>query len=106
MRPGGLVQPTAVGAAQAFGKPRQDRLEFGLGLGDPLHQSLVAPHLVGQRADLLAEVEEILQISARLVVNKAALKLDRERIRALIDALAAAVAASAKPAPKSRSRAA
>ena len=40
-----------------------------------------------------------MQISARLVVNKAALKLDRERIRALIDALAAVVA-PAKKAPK------
>ena len=35
-----------------------------------------------------------MQISARLVVNKAALKLDREPIRALIDSLAAAVAAA------------
>jgi hypothetical protein len=30
-----------------------------------------------------------MQISARLVVNKAALKLDREPIRAIVDALAA-----------------
>jgi ATP phosphoribosyltransferase len=48
------------------------------------------------KANALAEVEEIMQISARLVVNKAALKLDRDRIRALIDALAAVVAPSKK----------
>ena len=47
------------------------------------------------KANALVEVEEIMQISARLVVNKAALKLDREPIRALIDSLAAAVAAKA-----------
>jgi ATP phosphoribosyltransferase len=47
------------------------------------------------RANALAEVEEIMQISARLVVNKAALKLKREPIRHLVDALANAVAASA-----------
>ena len=41
------------------------------------------------KANALAEVEEIMQISARLVVNKAALKLKREPIRALVDALAA-----------------
>src|SRR5580765_5066446 len=46
------------------------------------------------RANHLVEVEEIMQISARLVVNKAALKLDREPIRALIDSLTAAVAAA------------
>ena len=44
------------------------------------------------KANALVEVEEIMQISARLVVNKAALKLDREPIRALIDSLATAVA--------------
>jgi len=37
-----------------------------------------------------------MQISARLVVNKAALKLDRDRIRTLIDALAAVVAPTKK----------
>jgi ATP phosphoribosyltransferase len=44
------------------------------------------------KANALGEVEVIAQISARLVVNKAALKLEREPIRALIDALGAAVA--------------
>nr|HET7857982.1 ATP phosphoribosyltransferase [Caldimonas sp.] len=48
------------------------------------------------KANALAEVEEIMQISARLVVNRAALKLERERIRALIDALAAVVAPAKK----------
>ena len=43
------------------------------------------------RANQLVEVEEIMRISARLVVNQAALKLERAPIRALIDAFAAAV---------------
>jgi len=45
------------------------------------------------RANHLVEVEEIMQITARLVVNQAALKLKREPIRALIDAFGAAVEA-------------
>jgi ATP phosphoribosyltransferase len=44
------------------------------------------------KANALVEVEEIMSISARLIVNKAALKLEREPIRSLIDALAAEVA--------------
>jgi len=47
------------------------------------------------RANQLVEVEKILDVSARLVVNQAALKLKREPIRALVDALAAAVAGGA-----------
>ena len=43
------------------------------------------------KANHLVEVEQIMQISARLVVNQAALKLKREPIRAIIDAVAAAV---------------
>jgi ATP phosphoribosyltransferase len=43
------------------------------------------------RANNLVEVETIMPISSRLVVNRAALKLKREPIRALIDALARAV---------------
>jgi ATP phosphoribosyltransferase len=43
------------------------------------------------RANQLVEVERIMDISARLVVNQAALKLKREPMRALIDALDAAV---------------
>jgi ATP phosphoribosyltransferase len=44
------------------------------------------------KANHLVEVERILDISSRLVVNQAALKLKREPLRALIDAFAAAVA--------------
>ena len=47
------------------------------------------------RANALVEVEEIMAISARLVVNKASLKLKRGSIRALVEALAAAVASPA-----------
>lgn len=41
------------------------------------------------KANHLVEVERIMDISARLVVNQAALKLKREPMRALIDGLAA-----------------
>jgi ATP phosphoribosyltransferase len=43
------------------------------------------------KANHLVEVEHIMDISSRLVVNQAALKLQREPIRALIDAFARAV---------------
>jgi ATP phosphoribosyltransferase len=43
------------------------------------------------KANHLVEVEEIMKISARLVVNQAALKLKREPIRAIIDAFARAI---------------
>jgi ATP phosphoribosyltransferase len=43
------------------------------------------------RANHLVEVEEIMPISSRLIVNQAALKLKRETVRKLIDAFAAAV---------------
>jgi ATP phosphoribosyltransferase len=42
------------------------------------------------KANHLVEVEKIIDISARLIVNQAALKLKREPIRQLIDAFAAA----------------
>lgn len=48
-------------------------------------KTLVANHLV--------EVEQIMQISSRLVVNQAALKLKRDRLRPLIDAFASAIPA-------------
>src|SRR6187431_1851000 len=48
------------------------------------------------KANALAEVEEIMQISARLVVNRAALKLKREPIRRIVDALAKAVGAGVR----------
>ncbi len=43
------------------------------------------------KANHLVEVEQIMQISSRLVVNQAALKLKREPIRAIIDAFECAV---------------
>ena len=51
------------------------------------------------RANHLVEVEEIMKISSRLVVNQASLKLKREPIRAIIDAFASAVALSAASPP-------
>ena len=47
------------------------------------------------RANNLVEVEQIMPISSRLVVNQAALKLKAAPMRALIDALAVAVEARA-----------
>jgi ATP phosphoribosyltransferase len=44
------------------------------------------------KANHLVEVEHIMDISSRLVVNQAALKLRREPMRALIDVFAKAVA--------------
>jgi ATP phosphoribosyltransferase len=44
------------------------------------------------RANQLVEVEQVMPISARLIVNPAALKLERAPMRALIEALSAAVA--------------
>ena len=46
------------------------------------------------KANQLVEVEQIMPISSRLVVNQAALKLKREPIRAIIDAFERAVGAS------------
>jgi ATP phosphoribosyltransferase len=46
-------------------------------------KTLVANHLV--------EVEPFMQISSRLVVNQAALKLKRDQLRPLIDAFASAI---------------
>lgn len=48
------------------------------------------------RANHLVEVEKIMHISSRLVVNQASLKLKREPIRAIIDAFATAIAGSNK----------
>ncbi|MEO8281226.1 MAG: ATP phosphoribosyltransferase [Ideonella sp.] len=45
------------------------------------------------KANHLVEVEEIMRISARLVVNQAALKLKREPIRQIIDSFGAAIEA-------------
>jgi len=46
------------------------------------------------KANKLVEVEEIMQISSRLVVNQASLKLKREALRSLIDAFESAIPAS------------
>jgi ATP phosphoribosyltransferase len=43
------------------------------------------------KANHLVEVEKIMEISSRLVVNQAALKLKREPIRRIIDAFGNAV---------------
>ena len=48
------------------------------------------------RANHLKEVERIMDISSRLVVNQAALKLKQAPIRAMVDAFAQAVADRAK----------
>jgi ATP phosphoribosyltransferase len=47
------------------------------------------------KANHLVEVEKIMDISARLVVNPAALKLKREPLRALVEAFEAALGAQA-----------
>jgi ATP phosphoribosyltransferase len=46
------------------------------------------------KANNLVEVEEIMAISSKLVVNQAALKLERDAIRGLIDAFEAAITPS------------
>ncbi len=48
------------------------------------------------RANNLVEVEEIVQISSRLVVNQAALKLKRERLAPILDAFERASAEDAR----------
>ena len=48
------------------------------------------------KANDLVVVEEILPITARLIVNPAALKLKRDRVKPLVDAFAAAVEAEAQ----------
>jgi len=49
------------------------------------------------RANHLLEVEEIMQISSRLVINQAALKMKRDRLQPLIDAFASAIAGTTAP---------
>ncbi len=51
------------------------------------------------RANNLIEVERIMDISSRLIVNQAALKLKREPIRHIISAFAGALAQPAPPLP-------
>ena len=66
------------------------------GLADAI-VDLVSTGNTLQANDLVA-VEEILPVTARLVVNPAALKLKRDVVKPLIDALAAVVAEGAKAA--------
>jgi ATP phosphoribosyltransferase len=47
------------------------------------------------KANHLVEVEHVMNISSRLIVNQAALKLKREPLRAIIDAISRAVEVSA-----------
>jgi ATP phosphoribosyltransferase len=61
------------------------------GLADAIVDLVSTGHTL--KANQLVEVERIMDISARLIVNQAALKLRREPIRALIDAFGQAVAA-------------
>jgi ATP phosphoribosyltransferase len=60
------------------------------GLADAIVDLVSSGHTL--EANQLVEVERIMPVSARLIVNPAALKLDRAPMRALIDALGAAVA--------------
>ena len=61
--------------------------------GDRLADAIVDLVSTGNtlKANHLVEVERIMDISSRLVVNQAALKLKREPIRKIIDAFASAV---------------
>ena len=47
------------------------------------------------KANNLVAVEHVMDISSRLIVNQAALKVKRERLQPVIDAFAAAVAGRA-----------
>jgi ATP phosphoribosyltransferase len=60
------------------------------GLADAIVDLVSTGHTL--KANQLAEVERIMPITARLIVNPAALKLKRMPVRALIEALGAAVA--------------
>ena len=51
------------------------------------------------KANQLVEVEQIMDISSRLVVNQAALKLKQAQIRPIIDAFTQAIAKTAAPTP-------
>jgi len=51
------------------------------------------------RANHLAEVEEIMPISARLIVNQASLKTKADRLEPLLEAVGRAAAASTEATP-------
>ncbi|MEO8537634.1 MAG: ATP phosphoribosyltransferase, partial [Betaproteobacteria bacterium] len=60
------------------------------GLADAIVDLVSTGHTL--QANNLVAVEDIVAISARLIVNPTALKLKRERVKPLLDALAAATA--------------
>jgi ATP phosphoribosyltransferase len=60
------------------------------GLADAIVDLVSTGHTL--KANQLVEVERIMPVTARLIVNPAALKLKRTPVRALIEALGAAVA--------------
>jgi ATP phosphoribosyltransferase len=60
------------------------------GLADVIVDLVSSGHTL--KANQLVEVEQIMPVSARLIVNPAALKLKRAPVRTLIEALGAAVA--------------
>ena len=65
-----------------------DALQRGREDGNQVHRPGIQAEAP---ADDAGEVEKILDISSRLVVNQAALKLKREPLRALIEAFASAL---------------
>ena len=67
-------------------------LGFGLVLGLALLLAATGWYAVVTLTDRGLKVEEIAQISARLIVNQAAFKLKRVQIQPLLDALTKAVA--------------
>ena len=61
-----------------------------VGLADVIVDLVSSGHTL--RANRLVEVEDVMPVSARLIVNQAALKLRREQIRPLLQAFARAAA--------------
>jgi ATP phosphoribosyltransferase len=64
------------------------------GLADAIVDLVASGHTL--KANDLREVETLMPVTARLVVNRAALKLRRDAVRGLIDALASVVATPAE----------
>jgi len=74
--------------------PGIDGLSINIGLTADVIVDLVSSGNT-LRANNLVAVEEIARISARLIVNQAALKLKRNELQPVIDAFAGAVASHA-----------
>src|SRR5213078_1663002 len=64
-----------------------------LGLADAIVDLVASGRTL--RANSLVAVEEIMPVTARLIVNPGALKLKRDAVKPLLDALASASAAAA-----------